>query len=170
VTAPFGAISTTRSRTHSYYLKSLPPVLDSIHVALNETALTRNSAFYLAQEPDNPSTVYSSANRCYRSDVVSADTRRKILAHEGTNWELNPLSHAGRMRQLAFDRIPAAAESVFVRVESDGVSGLTDRWHEIVYNGVQVKIDSMAGKSVHSVSVVSFGSGARGCNFVYPHP
>ncbi|MBI2408707.1 MAG: hypothetical protein HYV19_10445 [Gemmatimonadetes bacterium] len=151
-----------------YYLKAMPPVLDSIRVAYNQVALARNSAFHLLQEPDNPARIFSAANPCFRSDVISAETKDKILAHEGTNWELNPPSHAGLMRKLTLALVPAAAESVFVQVESGGRQGLMNRWQQLVYDSVEAKIDTIAGEALHSVSRVQFGSGSRvGCSFAY---
>jgi hypothetical protein len=151
-----------------YYLKSMPPVLDSIRVAYNQIALARNSAFHLLQEPDNPARVFSAANPCFRSDVISTDTKDKILAHEGAQWELNPLSHAGLMRRLTLTLVPAAAESVFVQVESGGRQGLMNRWQQLVYDSVETKIDALAGEALHSVSRVQFGSGSRiGCSFAF---
>lgn len=166
--ARFHALVTEGPNAFVYFVKTMPPVLDSILVAYNEIALSRNSAFYLLQEQDNSSRVFMGSNPCYRSDVVSTDTRGKILAHEGTNWELQPPSHAGRLRQLTFERVPAAAESVFVQAESGGRQGLMNRWNHIVYELVEATIDTASGESLHRVSQVQFGSGSRvGCSFAF---
>lgn len=166
----FRVLITEGPNAFVYFLRKMTPVLDSIHVAYNEIALSKNSAFYLLQEEDNPSRIFNGSNPCFRSDVVSEDTKRKILAHEGTKWELNPVSHAGRMRQLAFARVPAAAESVTAQVDSGGPQGLMDRWHRLVYQLVLLKIDSLANKPVDEANPVYFGAGSRGCTFRYPSP
>lgn len=110
-----------------------------------------------------------STNPCYRSDVVSADTKKKIMSHEGAAWELDPVSHAGKMRQLAFERLPAAAESVYTKLEAGGRQGFMNRWHVLVYEGVEAKIDSLSNKPVDQQNPVYFGSGSRfGCKFAFP--
>jgi len=154
-----------------YFVKTMPPVLDSVRILINEAALKRGSPFYFAQQQDTPGVVYNASNPCYRSDVVSADTKDKILSHEGARWELNPVSHAGRMRLLAFERLPAAAESVYTKSEVGGRQGFMNRWHVLVYEGVEAKIDSLSNKPVDQENPVHFGSGSRfGCKFAFPSP
>ncbi len=152
-----------------YYVKRMPPVLEWVRIAVNEAALQRNSGFYLAQPSGLAGNVYNAENPCLREDVISADTRNKILAHEGSDWQLNPVSHAGRMRQLAFERLPAAAESVFVKADAGGPQALMDRYHILVLKGVALKIDTLANKPIDAANPVHFGAGRRlGCTFVYP--
>lgn len=72
------------------------------------------------------------------------------------------------MRQLTFERVPAAAESVFVQAESGGRQGLMNRWNHIVYELVEATIDTASGETLHRVSQVQFGSGSRvGCSFAF---
>lgn len=151
-----------------FYVAKLPPLLASLQIAINTAALTAGSDFWKAQPEYNPRQVYSSSNRCYRSDVTSEATRDKILTHEGANWELTPASHAGVLRELTFSLVVPAAESVFVKAE-EGVQGLRERWRALVFP-VQDTVSARAGTPVDVANPVQFGSvshGNLGCVFTF---
>ena len=153
-----------------YYVAKLPPLLDSLHIAINETALLWGSDFWALQPEASASRVYDSENRCYRADVTSQDTRDKILKHEGSRWELEPVSHAGVFKRLTFATVVPAAESVFSKAE-EGIQGLRNRWSAVVFP-VQLKVYALAGKPVDHENSVYFGIAARnniGCHFTYSH-
>jgi len=148
---------------------TLPPFVDYVRIAVNDSALNSQSAFYAAQPTFNPNVVSRQDNVCYKSDVTSQDTQTKILHHEGSQWEMNPVSHAGVFKQKASSMVVPAAESVYTN-GVNGIQGLRDRWVTIVFP-VQLRVDTIAGKPVDQVNPVLFGTSTQrdlGCHFNYP--
>ena len=69
-----------------FYVAAMPPVLDSLIIEINETALTMQSSFWNIQPALNPNKTYN-RTPCFQDDVTSTAALTSIQMHEGTRWD-----------------------------------------------------------------------------------